>query len=77
LLFIGKQGENEASDRAGSLLLWLEKLQSGTGMEHGCNIIVAIGCFMSYIRAMNVVLFALPLVVALAFAALTIRREMR
>jgi hypothetical protein len=45
--------------------------------EHGCNVIVAIGSFMSYIRAMNVVLFALPFVVALAFAALTFREEMR
>jgi hypothetical protein len=32
---------------------------------------------MSYIPAMNVVLFALPCVVALVFAALTIRQEMR
>jgi hypothetical protein len=55
----------------------MKKLASGTGMEHGCNIIVAIGCFISYIRAMNVVLFALPFVVALAFAALMIRQEMR
>jgi hypothetical protein len=52
-------------------------LPAGIGAEHGCNIIVAIGCFMSYIRAMNAVLFALPFVVALAFAALTIRQEMR
>jgi len=32
---------------------------------------------MSYIHAMSDVLFALPFVVALAFAALTIRQEMR
>jgi hypothetical protein len=50
---------------------------TGTRMEHGCNRIVAIGGFMSYISAMNTVLFALPFVVALAFAALTFRQEMR
>jgi hypothetical protein len=50
---------------------------SATITEHGCNIIVAIGYFMSYIHAMSDVLFALPFVVALAFAALTIRQEMR
>jgi hypothetical protein len=50
---------------------------AGTSAEHGCNIIVAIGGFMPYIPAMNAVLFALPFVVALAFAALTIRQEMR
>lgn len=49
----------------------------GTGMEHGCNKIVAIGGFMSYIPAMNTVLFALPFVVALVFAALTYHQEMR
>jgi hypothetical protein len=32
---------------------------------------------MSYIRAMNAVIFALPFVVALAFVALAIRQEMR
>ena len=32
---------------------------------------------MTHIRAMNIVLFALPFVVALAFAALTFRQEMR
>jgi hypothetical protein len=32
---------------------------------------------MSYIRAMNAALFALPFVVALVFAALTLRQEMR
>jgi hypothetical protein len=32
---------------------------------------------MSYIRAMNAVIFALPFVVALAFAALTLHQEMR
>ena len=46
-------------------------------MKHIGNINVAIGRFMSEIRAMNAVLFALPFVVALAFAALTIRQEMR
>jgi hypothetical protein len=32
---------------------------------------------MPYIRAMSAVLFALPCVVALVFAALAIRQEMR
>ena len=46
-------------------------------MKHGCNMIVAIGNYMSYISAMNAILFALPFVVALAFAALTFHQEMR
>jgi hypothetical protein len=46
-------------------------------MEHVCNIIVAIGGFMTYIPAMSVVLFALPFVVALAFAGLMFHQEMR
>jgi hypothetical protein len=32
---------------------------------------------LCYIQAMNIVLFAVPFVVALTFAALTFRQEMR
>jgi hypothetical protein len=60
-----------------SSILRICRLLVGTSIEHGCNTIVSIGCFMTYIDAMNSALFALPFVVALVFAALKFHQEMR